>query len=82
MSIASLDAVALPVSVPAIESSAPPIEQPWDGLKRFTVDEYHAMIKAGVFAEDKNFELLEGLIVRKMTKHPSIGSQLAISATC
>src|SRR5439155_11180306 len=28
------------------------------------------MIDAGVFAEDENFELLEGLIVRKMTKHP------------
>lgn len=39
-------------------------------LKRFTVDEYHAMITAGVFAEDENFELLEGWIVRKMTKHP------------
>jgi len=43
---------------------------PIDSLKRFTVDEYHAMIDAGVFAEDENFELLEGLIVRKMTKHP------------
>lgn len=70
MSIASLDAGTLPISVPVPEASAPPIELPWDGLKRFTVDEYHAMIKAGVFAEDKNFELLEGLIVRKMTKHP------------
>jgi Uma2 family endonuclease len=28
------------------------------------------MIDAGVFAEDENFELLEGLIIRKMTKHP------------
>jgi Uma2 family endonuclease len=42
----------------------------WDSLKRFTVAEYHAMIDAGVFAEDENFELLEGLIVHKMTKHP------------
>lgn len=28
------------------------------------------MIEGGVFAEDENFELLEGLLVRKMTKHP------------
>jgi Uma2 family endonuclease len=45
-------------------------EGTWDSLKRFTVAEYHAMIDAGVFAEDEDFELLEGLIVRKMTKHP------------
>jgi Uma2 family endonuclease len=43
---------------------------PLNDLKRFTVDEYHAMIDAGVFAADENFELLEGLIVRKTTKHP------------
>jgi Uma2 family endonuclease len=43
---------------------------PINDLKRFSVDEYHAMINAGVFGGDENFELLEGLIVRKMTKHP------------
>lgn len=45
-------------------------EQTWDSLKRFSVDEYHALIAAGLFAEDENFELLEGLIVCKTTKHP------------
>src|SRR3954452_25129971 len=70
MSVTSLDAGAIPIAVAVPEANAPPVELPWDGLKRFTVDEYHAMIKAGVFAEDTNFELLEGLIVRKMTKHP------------
>lgn len=29
------------------------------------------MIKAGVFVEDENFELLEGFLVRKMTKKPA-----------
>jgi Uma2 family endonuclease len=29
------------------------------------------MIDAGVFAEDDNFELLEGLIIRTMPKHPA-----------
>lgn len=70
MSVASIDTGVLPIAVPVPEASAPPIERPWDGLKRFTVDEYHAMIRAGVFAEDENFELLEGLIVHKMTINP------------
>src|SRR5262245_9934203 len=57
-------------------TSVPVVSEPDDfevsvcDLKRFTVAEYHAMIDAGVFASDENFELLEGLIVRKMTKHP------------
>ena len=29
-------------------------------VRRFTVDEYHRMIAAGVFADDDRFELLEG----------------------
>ena len=40
------------------------------------------MIDAGVFAEDENFELLEGLIIRKMTKHPRTGLRPAIFVTC
>lgn len=49
----------------------PPLPIPADSLKRFTVEEYHSMIRAGVFAEDENFELLEGLLVRKMSKNPA-----------
>lgn len=48
----------------------PPLPVPTESLKRFTVDEYHTMIRAGVFADDENFELLEGLLVRKMPKKP------------
>lgn len=51
---------------PDIENPEPEIS--WNALKRFTVDEYHAMIAAGVFVEDENFELLEGLLVHKMGK--------------
>jgi Uma2 family endonuclease len=39
-------------------------------LRRFTVDEYHRMIEAGVFVEDERFELLEGWIIAKMTRNP------------
>src|SRR5205823_4195395 len=39
-------------------------------VRRFTVDEYHRMIDAGIFGEDERFELLEGWIVYKMTRKP------------
>jgi Uma2 family endonuclease len=39
-------------------------------VRRFTVEEYHQMIEAGVFAGDARFELLEGWIVLKMTRNP------------
>ena len=59
------------IATPDISSwDLPPLPISIDSFKRFTVDEYHAMIEAGVFATDENFELLEGFLVRKMTKHP------------
>src|SRR5689334_16606792 len=39
-------------------------------MRRWTVDEYHTMIRAGVFAHDERFELLEGWIVPKMSRNP------------
>lgn len=36
--------------------------------KIFTVEEYHKMIDAGVFAGNPNFELIEGEIVKKMVQ--------------
>jgi hypothetical protein len=49
----------------------------WNGLqpppcpvKQFTVDQYHRMLDAGLFASDERFELLEGWIVPKMTHNP------------
>lgn len=40
-----------------------------DTFFRATVDQYHRMIEAGVFAEDNAVELLEGWIVHKMAKN-------------
>jgi Uma2 family endonuclease len=37
---------------------------------RFTVDEYFAMISRGAFLDVGRIELLDGLLVRKMTKTP------------
>ncbi len=37
---------------------------------RITVDEYHRMIDSGAFGPEPRVELLEGVIVEKMTKKP------------
>jgi Uma2 family endonuclease len=47
-------------------------------LRRFTVDEYHRMIDAGLFAEDEGFELLEGWIVARPTSGPPHDAAVAL----
>lgn len=39
-------------------------------IYRLSVEQYHAMIRAGILQEDEPVELLEGLLVCKMTKNP------------
>jgi Uma2 family endonuclease len=39
-------------------------------VHRFTVDEYHRMIKAGVLTENQRVELLEGWVISKMPHNP------------
>ncbi len=39
-------------------------------MRRFTVDEYHRMIQAGILTEEDRVELLEGWIVHKMPHNP------------
>jgi len=71
MSIAPTTSADSPKSLlPTFVAPDSEMQMPASALKRFSVDEYHAMIDAGVFGEDKNFELLDGLIVRKMTINP------------
>jgi Uma2 family endonuclease len=53
------------VSFPGWNQPPPPVP-----VRRFSVDEYHHMIEAGFFAHDERFELLEGWIVPKITRHP------------
>jgi Uma2 family endonuclease len=45
-------------------------QQPPFPVRRFTVDEYHRLIQAGVLTEEDPVELLEGWIVPKMTRNP------------
>jgi Uma2 family endonuclease len=44
--------------------------EPGIPLFRISVARYHAMRDAGILDEDDRVELLDGLIVPKMTKHP------------
>lgn len=37
------------------------------GFRRFTVDEYHQMIRAGILTDGEPIELLEGWMVKKMS---------------
>jgi len=57
----------------AITTSSPPLPAivPPLPVRRFTVDEYHQMITAGILGEDDDVELLEGWIVPKMARNPA-----------
>jgi Uma2 family endonuclease len=39
-------------------------------MRRFTVDEYHRLIRAGILTENDPVELVEGWIVYKMPRNP------------
>jgi Uma2 family endonuclease len=51
---------------------------PTDVIWRFSVDQYHAMIRAGILTEDDPVELLEGWLITKIFKNPrhSVVTQL------
>ncbi len=57
-------------AAPALEPRYTPTAELWTNLWRFTVEQYHAMIEAGVIAEDHPIELLGGYLVTKMPKNP------------
>jgi hypothetical protein len=45
-------------------------------LRRFSVEEYHQMIKSGILNPNKPVELLEGWIVEKMAQNPPHSSSV------
>jgi hypothetical protein len=47
-------------------------------LYRLSVAQYHAMMKAGVLQEGEKVELLEGLLVEKMTRYPPHDGTIAL----
>lgn len=46
------------------------------GFRRFTVAEYHNLIRIGLLTEDDNLELIEGYLVHKMSRNPPHDSTL------
>jgi Uma2 family endonuclease len=53
-----------------------PIQAVQAGLRRFTVAEYHELIRIGILTEDDNLELLNGYLVHKMSRNPPHDSTL------
>jgi Uma2 family endonuclease len=47
-------------------------------MKRWTVDEYHELIKLGVLTKDDPYELIEGWLVEKMPKGPPHESSITV----
>jgi len=56
------------ISQPVVEATLPPATA--DSLWRLSVEQYHEMVRQGIIAEDDRVELLEGLLVAKMTISP------------
>jgi Uma2 family endonuclease len=59
--------------------SWPLFQQPPFPVRRFTVDEYHRMIQAGLLTEDDPVELLEGWLVPKMVRNPAHDTALELA---
>jgi Uma2 family endonuclease len=64
----------------SIITTSPPLPPilPHLPVRRFTVDEYHQMIQAGVLGEDDDVELLKGWIVPKMARNPAHDAVVSI----
>jgi Uma2 family endonuclease len=59
--------------------ASPPAPPTWFGsLRRFSVEEYHQMIEAGILDENDNVELIEGHVVNKMSRNPPHDSAIRI----
>ena len=60
-------------TAPAPAPPAPPAPAPVpdEPVWRLSVDQYHAMIRAGILTEDDSVELLEGVLIAKMSKNPA-----------
>ncbi|QEL14701.1 Uma2 family endonuclease [Limnoglobus roseus] len=69
----------VPVSTTPASITPPPLcLSTGPQLHALTVKQYHQMIDAGVFSEDERVELLNGLLVRKMTIKPPHATALGL----
>jgi Uma2 family endonuclease len=47
-----------------------PLQAQMAGFHRFSVAQYHKLIEIGILTEDDNLELLDGYLVKKMSRNP------------
>lgn len=66
--------------MPATSSFLSPLAEPPFPVRRFSITEYHRMVRAGVLSENDRVELLEGWIVPKMTHNPSHDATVELAA--
>lgn len=62
-------------------TASPNLSPPGEPSFRLSVDQYHAMMRAGILTEEDAVELLEGLLIRKMSQNPphSVSTELLAS---
>ena len=65
-----------PPAAPTPTTVSLPLQGLLAGFRRFTVDEYHKLIEIGLLTEDDNVELINGYLVKKMSRNPPHDSTL------
>jgi Uma2 family endonuclease len=55
------------MTMSTITATPPPIEPPWP-LYKISVDQYEAMIESGIFTEHDRLQLINGMLVAKVTR--------------
>ncbi len=71
-------------ATPSVQSTPPgSTVVPTDVVWRLDVEQYHAMIDAGILTEDDPVDLLDGILVPEMPKSPShrLGSRTETETT-
>jgi Uma2 family endonuclease len=70
--MSTLTAPSKPVPAPTIPGSAPTIPPPAAAPRfyRLSVEQYHEIARHGILKPSDRVELLEGLLIQKMTIHP------------
>jgi hypothetical protein len=58
------------IEQPKIENEPTPSRSLMERRRRITVEEYHRMLDTGVFGPEPKVELLEGVIVKRMSSSP------------
>ena len=70
------------IEQPKIESEPTLADSLMKARRRITVEEYHRIVDSGVFGPEPKVELLEGVIVEKMTKNRLTSSPRTCWKTC